>query len=77
MKAIISKLEIGSLVMLALMKVLRYPRSWGSMNAFRYSKIVSISDEAFGLLLIENYLEKWKIKAANVTAGNELVDSTG
>jgi hypothetical protein len=65
MKAIISKLEIGSLVMLAL------------MNAFRYSKIVSISDEAFGLLLIENYLEKWKIKAANVTAGNELVDSTG
>ena len=40
------------------------------------SKIVSISDEAFGLLLIENYLEKWKIMAANVTAGNELVDST-
>jgi hypothetical protein len=37
---------------------------------------VSISDKAFGLLLIENYLEKWKIKAANVTAGNELVDST-
>jgi hypothetical protein len=40
------------------------------------SKIVCISDKAFGLLLIENYLEKWKIKAANVTAGNELVDST-
>ena len=39
------------------------------MNAFRYSKIVSISDEAFGLLLIENYLEKWKIMSANVTAG--------
>jgi hypothetical protein len=40
------------------------------------SKIVSISDEAFGLLLIDNYLDKWKIKAANVTAGNESVDST-
>ncbi len=40
------------------------------------SKIVSISNEALGLLLIENYLEKWKIMAADVTAGNELVDST-
>ena len=40
------------------------------------SKIVSISDEAFGLLLIDNYLDKWKIKAANVTAGNESVDSS-
>ena len=27
------------------------------------SKIVSISDEAFGLLLIDNYFEKWKILA--------------
>ena len=25
------------------------------------SKIVSVSDEAFALLLIDNYLEKWKI----------------
>ena len=37
---------------------------------------MSISDEAFGLLLIDNYLDKWKIKAANGTAGNESVAST-
>jgi hypothetical protein len=39
---------------------------------------VSKSDEAFGLLLIDNYLEKWKILAEEETAGTkgaELVDN--
>lgn len=27
------------------------------------SKVVSVSDEAFALLLIDNYLEKWKTRA--------------
>ena len=33
------------------------------------SKIVSVSDEAFGLLLIDNYLEKWKVLAEEEAAG--------
>lgn len=33
------------------------------------SKIVSVSDEAFGLLLIDNYLEKWKVLAEEDSAG--------
>jgi hypothetical protein len=38
------------------------------------SKVVSVSDEAFALLLIDNYLEKWKIRAAEEDAENiELV----
>jgi hypothetical protein len=35
------------------------------------SKIVTTSDKVFGLLLIDNYLEKWKTLAA---AGTGLVD---
>jgi hypothetical protein len=35
------------------------------------SKIVTTSDEAFALLLIDNHLEKWKTSAA---AGTGLVD---
>ncbi len=33
------------------------------------SKIVSINDEAFGLMLIDNYLEKWTINAEEGAAG--------
>jgi hypothetical protein len=32
------------------------------------SKIVSVSDEAFALLLIDNYLEKWKTRAGEEVA---------
>jgi hypothetical protein len=32
------------------------------------SKIVSVSDEAFALLLLDNYLEKWKIRADEADA---------
>ena len=35
------------------------------------SKMVTISDEAFGLLLIDNYLEKWKTSAS---AGRKVAD---
>ena len=34
------------------------------------SKVVSVSDEAFALLLIDNYLEKWKTRAAEEDAEN-------
>ena len=39
------------------------------------SKIVSISDEAFGLLLIDNYLEKWTINAEEGAAGTGTMEN--
>ena len=31
------------------------------------SKVVSVSDEAFGLFLIDNYWEKWRKRATEIT----------
>ena len=39
------------------------------------SKIVSVSDEAFGLLLIDNYLEKWKVLAEEEAAGTGPIEN--
>jgi hypothetical protein len=39
------------------------------------SKIVSISNKAFGLLLIDSYLEKWKINAEEGTAGSGTMEN--
>jgi hypothetical protein len=41
------------------------------------SKVVSVSDEAFALLLIDNYLEKWKIRADEGDAENIEVEGDG
>ena len=39
------------------------------------SKIVNVSDEAFGLLLIDNYLEKWKVLAEEEAAGTGPIEN--
>ena len=52
--------------------VLRNAKTTQLISAARESngsKIVSVSDEAFGLLLIDNYLEKWKVVADEEAGG--------
>ena len=39
---------------------LRYKRFWSGSRERRYEELVSVADEGFGLLILQNNMEKWK-----------------